>query len=195
MTGRRLIVLLNDGSGSVGEDCPEALRSAFAKQGISAIVEVSSGSGLRSAAERALQMARSGECDAVVVGGGDGSIGTVAGVLAGTDVPLGIIPLGTRNHFAKDLQLPLSIDDAIAVIASGETRSVDAADVNGQIFVNNSSVGLYPYLVLDRERRRRRTRVTKWLATILAGMRAVRYFRLPRLAIRTDAAAAPVRTP
>ena len=85
-------------------------------------------------------MAR-GELDAVVVGGGDGSIRTVASVLVGTDVPLGIIPLGTLNHFAKDLRIPLIADRAVAVLASGKRRYVDVGEVNGEIFINNSSIG------------------------------------------------------
>ena len=109
-----------------------------------------------------------GQLDAVVVGGGDGSIRTVASVLVGSDVPLGIIPLGTLNHFAKDLRIPLFVDGAVAVIASGEKRYVDVGEVNGEIFINNSSIGVYPYLVLERERRRRRRRLSKWTAIVLA---------------------------
>ena len=123
---------------------------------------------LCSAAKRVRQRVVAGELDAVVVGGGDGSIRTVASVLAGSDVPLGIIPLGTLNHFARDLRIPVFADRAIAVIASGEKRYVDVGEINGKIFINNSSIGIYPYLVLERERRRRRKRLSKWTAIVLA---------------------------
>jgi diacylglycerol kinase family enzyme len=99
-----------------------------------------------------------GEIDAVVVGGGDGSIRTVASVLVGSDVPLGILPLGTLNRFAKDLRIPLFVDGAVAVIASREKSYVDVGELNGEIFINNSSIGIYPYLVVERERRSSRRR-------------------------------------
>src|ERR1700730_2858143 len=104
---------------------------------------------LCSAAKRVRQRVVAGELDAVVVGGGDGRIRTVASVLAGSDVPLGIIPLGTLNHFARDLRIPVFADRAIAVIASGEKRYVDVGEINGKIFINNSSIGIYPYLFLN----------------------------------------------
>src|ERR1700724_1991353 len=146
----------------------EVLVPAFEKHGISVVLEFLPGAKLRSAAERIRQQVIRGELDAVVVGGGDGSIQTVASVLVGSDVPLGIIPLGTLNHFAKDLGIPVFADRAVAVIASGEKRYVDVGEVNGKIFINNSSIGIYPYLVLERERRRRRKRLSKWTAVVLA---------------------------
>jgi diacylglycerol kinase family enzyme len=99
---------------------------------------------LQAAAERAVQRVREQELDALVVGGGDGSIRTVAHVLAGTGVPLGILPLGTLNHFARDLGIPTDLKETVALIAAGKTRSIDVGEVNGETFINNSSIGLYP---------------------------------------------------
>lgn len=65
---------------------------------------------------------------------------------------MGILPVGTLNHFAKDLRLPLDLPHAVQIIAGGHHRKVDAAEVNGRLFVNNSSIGLYPNLVSERER-------------------------------------------
>jgi hypothetical protein len=105
---------------------------------------------------RALQMlAKRGEIDAVVVGGGDGSVRTVASVLADTGVPLGVLPLGTLNHFARDLGIPLDVEAAAETIAKGDVRVVDLAKANGEIFINNASIGIYPYLVIARERQGR----------------------------------------
>src|SRR6202035_2250089 len=136
-----------------------------------------------------------GELDAVVVGGGDGSIRTVASVLAGSDVPLGIIPLGTLNHFARDLRIPVFADRAVAVIASGEQRYVDVGEINGKIFINNSSIGIYPYLVLERERRRRRKRLSKWSAIVLALPRAIRHLPLFQLRVRIQGFVETCRSP
>jgi diacylglycerol kinase family enzyme len=182
---RRVSVLLNAGSGSA-TDCDKLranLESAFSSVDVAADVAVFTGDGLRAGAERALQKAKAGELDAIVVGGGDGTISTVANVFAGTSVPLGIIPAGTLNHFAKDLKIPLEVEEAVAVIGAGHSRSVDVAEVNGRIFINNSSIGLYPYLVLDRVRRQRRSGLPKWLAMILAGFRALLYLPVQRLSI------------
>ena len=60
---------------------------------------------------------------------------------------LGVLPLGTLNHFARDAGIPLDLEEAVAAIAGGRTRQVDVAEVNGRIFINNSAVGLYPELV------------------------------------------------
>src|SRR5206468_3973051 len=91
----------------------------------------------------------------VVAGGGDGTIGGVAAALVGTDVPLGILPLGRANHFARDLGIPATLQDALELIADGHSTVIDTGEVNGRIFVNNSSLGAYPFFVMDRERRRR----------------------------------------
>ena len=100
---------------------------------------------------------------------------TVAAALVDTGIVFGVLPLGTLNHFAKDLGIPLELPAAVAMIGDGYVRSVDVADVNGQVFVNNSSIGLYPYMVLDRERRRSRHGQAKWAATVLAAFRTLRY--------------------
>jgi diacylglycerol kinase family enzyme len=81
---------------------------------------------------------------AVVGGGGDGTISAVASELVGSDVPLGILPLGTLNHFAKTLNLPLTLEEAITNLITGETRDIDVGHVNGRVFLNNSGIGLYP---------------------------------------------------
>jgi diacylglycerol kinase family enzyme len=70
-------------------------------------------------------------------------------VLSGSDIPLKIIPLGTLNHFAKDLRIPLVPEQAVAVIAAGEAPPVDVGEVNGEFFVDNSSIGIYPIWFLN----------------------------------------------
>jgi diacylglycerol kinase family enzyme len=84
--------------------------------------------------------------DMVVAGGGDGTVNTIASIL----------PLGTLNHFAKDLKIPLDLEQAVDNLISGSIVSVDVGEVNGYIFVNNSGIGLYPHLVRHREWYRRR---------------------------------------
>jgi diacylglycerol kinase family enzyme len=116
-------------------------------------------------------------------------------VLAQTGVPLGILPLGTLNHFAKDLGIPLHLKEAAEVIAKGETRAVDLAEVNGETFINNSSIGIYPYMVIDRERRRAAHKLAKWMAMVPAFFRMLHHFPRRRLRISAKGFARPYRTP
>lgn len=120
--------------------------------------------------------------DVVVAGGGDGTINAVASVLAGTGRAFGVLPLGTLNHFAKDIGIPLGLDEAIANIATGVRRNVDVGEVNGQVFLNNSSLGLYPDIVRDREKQQHRLGRGKWLAALWASLGALR--RYPFLSVR-----------
>jgi diacylglycerol kinase family enzyme len=195
----RVIVLLNKFAGTAerlaGEQLRDALVSAFELHGTSADVELLAPAELAAAAKRACQKVTDGAFNAVVVGGGDGSVQTVANFVAGSAIPLGIIPLGTLNHFAKDLGIPLGLDAAVATIAAGHTHSVDVGELNGEIFINNSSIGIYPFLVLDRERIRRRRGLAKWTAMFLACLRTLRYFPVRRLSIRGEGWVEPVRSP
>ncbi len=114
----------------------------------------------------------------VVAGGGDGTVNAVAGKLAGADAALGILPMGTLNHFAKDAGLPLNLEGAARTLFAGRVAEVDVGEVNGRVFVNNSGVGFYPHFVRQREAEERRGH-EKRVAFMLA-LRSVvrRYLRL-----------------
>ncbi len=114
----------------------------------------------------------------VVAGGGDGTVNAVAGKLAGADAALGVLPMGTLNHFAKDAGLPLSLEGAARTLFAGRIAEVDVGEVNGRVFVNNSGVGFYPHFVRQREAEERRGH-EKRVAFMLA-LRSVvrRYLRL-----------------
>lgn len=197
--GLRLVALLNVGAGAASHKGPDSLRTelagVFDALDITAELKFCGGTELKQFAEAALERAKEGEIDAVVVGGGDGSIRTVAGVLAGSKIPLGILPLGTRNHFAKDLGIPLYVGEAAEVIAGGAQRDVDLAEVNGETFINNSSIGIYPYMVLDREQRRAHRKVAKWMAMVPALVRVARHFPRRDLVLSAEGWTRPYRTP
>jgi diacylglycerol kinase family enzyme len=144
--------------------------------------------------QRAIHETLESGVQALVVGGGDGSISLAAGVLAGGDVPLGILPMGTLNHFARDLGIPLSIEHAVNVILAGHVSRVDAGEVNGRVFVNNSSVGLYSRMVRLRERERAHG-VRKWLAALRATIQVLA--QPSRMAVRLTVDGEPglYRTP
>lgn len=88
----------------------------------------------------------------VVACGGDGTVSAAAAAVAGTHCALGVVPAGTLNHFARDLGVPKSVRAAVEVAFRGRERRVDVACVNGRIFVNNCSLGVYPALIQERRR-------------------------------------------
>jgi len=195
---KRVAALLNRRAGASPQRYPnieKAVRTAFAREGIATDLKLVDGTGLRAQVEQAREQAARGKIDAIVIGGGDGSVRVAAGVLAGTKIPLGIVPLGTLNHFARDLGIPLRTDDALAAIAAGRLQNVDLAEVNSEIFINNSSIGIYPYMVIDRERRRAKHRLAKWAAMVPAFFRMMRHFPRRRLRISAEGFERPYRTP
>src|SRR4051812_44354533 len=145
-------VLINAGAGlgaRVGvESTVDAVRAALGEAGVAVEVEALEG---RRLTGRASELAGAG-APMVVAAGGDGTVNAVAAALIGRRTAMGVLPLGTLNHFAKDLGLPLDLPAAAAVIARGRVSQVDVGAVNGRCFINNSSIGLYPTLVEDRER-------------------------------------------
>jgi diacylglycerol kinase family enzyme len=195
----RVTAILNANGGTIRTAGAEATRKrlaeAFAKRDVEAEIVLARGAEIGTQAERALERAKRGEIDAVVVGGGDGTIGSVAGIVAGSGVALGILPLGTLNHFAKELGLPLDLEEAAAAIAAGATREIDVGEVNGRVFINNSSVGVYPYMVAERDRRMETEGRRKWTAMGLAFVRMLRRFPRRRLSIVAEGWTAPCKSP
>jgi diacylglycerol kinase family enzyme len=139
------------------------------------------GQDVQAAADRLLRQGHS----PIVAGGGDGTISAVASVLRGQQTPMGVLPLGTLNHFAKDLKIPLDLEGAVAVILDGNIADVDVAEVNDLVFINNSSLGLYPSIVHQREQQQQRLGRGKWPAFIWAALNVLR--RYPFINVRLTA--------
>jgi diacylglycerol kinase family enzyme len=131
----------------------------------------------------------------IAAGGGDGTISSVATALVGTEVALGILPLGTLNHFAKDLRIPLDLTEALRVIVNGQVRHIDVGEVNGRIFINNSSLGLYPYIVRRREKQQERLGRGKWPAFFWAALTVLRRYPFLDVRLSTDEGDFIRRTP
>jgi len=121
----------------------------------------------------------------VVAGGGDGTINAVASALAGSEARLGVLPLGTLNHFAKDLGIPLTLEDAVRNVFTGRPLAVDVGEVNGRLFLNNSSLGIYPRIVRLREAHERKG-VRKWIAFAKALSYVLRHPRSIYLRLKID---------
>ncbi len=179
------------GKAATGDASPDAIAAAFAEAGVTA--ELLSLGDVDLAAS--VGSARAGGFDAIVAAGGDGPVNAVAAAVVDTDLPLGVLPMGTLNHFAKDLGLPQRLADAARVIAAGRTAAVDVGDVNGRAFVNNSSIGLYPHIVSKRERGQERLGYGKWLAMLLAALSIFRRYPVVKVVIDTGDRAVRRTTP
>jgi len=177
-------VLLNRGGGAFAADrkLPERVEAALKGAGLDVDVELLSGGDCE---VRARAIAERGD-PLLIVGGGDGTIGAAASAVVGTETAVGILPLGTLNHFARDLGIPADLDEAARLIASGKDRSVDVAEMNEHIFINNSAIGLYPLMVVDRDLQRKRLGRSKRLAMIVASLRTLLRFNHQRLTLTVN---------
>jgi len=174
-----IVVITNKGAGS-GPDTDKVaqISEAFAALRVEAhIVEVEGADITTAARDAVVRGAR-----VVVAAGGDGTVNAVAGALVGSSTPLGVLPMGTLNHFAKDAGIPGDLADAAALIVRGNAGAVDVASVNDRIFINNSSIGVYPLMVRDREKQQSRFKRSKWWAMIRASLAIFK--RFPTFGVR-----------
>ena len=119
-----------------------------------------------------------------VAAGGDGTVNAVMQPLVQhPEASLAVIPAGTYNHFARDLDIPLDWREALQVALHGRRRSVDTARANDRFFVNNLSIGLYPDLVRRREEKGRD--YPRWKARMYAIYATMRKYRHVTLAIES----------
>jgi diacylglycerol kinase family enzyme len=182
-------VLLNPaaaGAGTIKQDIAELFRAAGSD---ALIVNLRRGQDPAEAARTA-----GASTSIVVAAGGDGTVSRVASGLIGTRAVLGVLPLGTLNHFAKDLRIPLNLEKAVATIAAGRVGSVDVGRVNDRVFINNSSIGIYPSIIEAREELRRLGH-RKWAAFALATFRVLRRHRGVLVRIEANGRQSARRTP
>jgi YegS/Rv2252/BmrU family lipid kinase len=188
-----IAIVLNSGSGNGREPPdPDALRAKFAAHGL--VVEVfrcEAGGSIADLVQAAIASAPA----ALVAAGGDGTVNAVATAALEHDLPFGVLPFGTLNHFARDLDIPDDVDKAIEAIAAGHERRVDVATANERLFLNNASLGLYATIVVDRERQQRRLGRGKWSALLRATLQALREPQAFEVAIEADGRMLCQRTP
>ena len=127
-----------------------------------------------------------------VASGGDGTIHSVIQPLVNTDAVLGVLPVGTFNHFARDMKIPLGWRAALDVALNGRTIQVNTASVNDQFFVNNLSIGLYPLIAAEREQIRKL--YPKWRAYQKAAWTAYRKLHHVSLVVESPHQMQTVRT-
>ena len=131
----------------------------------------------------------------VVAGGGDGTINAVASALIDTDIALGVLPLGTLNHFARDLAIPADLEGAVRTLVDGHDVAIDAGEINGRIFLNNSGIGLYPSMVHHREQQQMRLGRGKWTAVFWSSLLMLRRYPLLRVKVEVDGSVLVCKTP
>lgn len=134
---RKALLLVNHKSRS-GRECEEMARSLLMERGFEVLIPRIEGPADFSDAIRDAQY----EADLVIVGGGDGSVRCALEGVVATGLPLGVLPMGTANNLARNLGIPMNLADACDVIAHGERRSIDLAEVNGIYFLNVAGMGL-----------------------------------------------------
>jgi len=192
----RVGVVLNRGAatlkGQDGRDTAAEIRRYFKAAGHQASVKLTTGSGMGAIIDRHLKQK---DIDVLIVGGGDGSVSSAAARLKGSNIALGIIPLGTMNLFARSLGMPLALADALAALVKAHPKPVDVAMVGDRLFLHQLSFGLQPELVKTRERMKYRSRVGKMFASVRAFLSTLRRPKQLALEIAIDGEAKVFRTP
>ncbi len=185
-------VIINGGSGSVeAEETKRQLAELFEENDVNANIHLARNGG--EIVELAKKLSN-GEAEIIVAGGGDGTISAVVEEVLKANKILGVLPLGTLNNFSKDLQIPQDIAEAVRIIAERRVKTIDVGEVNGRIFVNNSSIGLYPHIVKRREKQQRLGH-GKWRSAFWAALKMLK--RSPFFAVRleTEKVTRIVKTP
>ncbi|HJU44165.1 MAG TPA: diacylglycerol kinase family protein [Vicinamibacterales bacterium] len=190
--GASTAVILNSRAGSIKEtsEAVTALRELF--QALGHDIEIHAPESAEGLADAARQAAR--RASIVVAAGGDGTVSSVATAIIDTPAALGVLPFGTRNHFAKDLGIPSELRDGVAIIAAGQIGYVDVGRVNDRLFVNNASIGVYPGVVETREQLRRQG-YRPSTATAIAAWRVMRDYRQMAVGIDVHGQVRRRRTP
>ena len=189
-----VIIVLNGASGTVAANAAlrRDLEVALHQHGLTAeILEADSGKEVTTLVARAAES----RVQTIVAAGGDGTVNAVAAELLQSNKRLGVLPLGTLNHFAKDLGIPQTLGDAVQNLARGREVSIDVGEVNGNIFLNTSSLGLYPRIVRHRDRQRHQLRRGKWPAFAWAVLSALHVCPTLHLRLRVHGREFIARTP
>ncbi len=149
------------------EDYCRQATEVFSGRGNGFSCDIVAGSEIEDALEKA---SRRGDLDAILAGGGDGTISTAAGICWRQGMPLGVVPAGTMNLFARSLHLPLDVYEVLDVLASGRIKSADIATANGRAYVHQYSVGLHSRIVRLRNSYHFSSRLGKIRASIRAAL-------------------------
>ena len=184
MTDAPLIpAFVNPGSGNAGK-----ARDALASTGRFDIREVEP-----DILEGEIRQAVEGGATRILVAGGDGTIGIGASVVAGTAVELAVLPAGTLNHFAKDMEIPVDLPEAAAAAAGTSMSLSDVAYVGDKLFLNTSSIGAY--VIFARVREKLEARLPYKLASVFAMVSSFLKLRVLAVELEIEGKRQVYRTP
>lgn len=183
-----LPIFLNPGAGKGAAAEQAALEKAFEAVGARPSIRVLPGRELQAAVRAAVAAG----VPVVGAAGGDGTVSSVANILAGTNTALLPVPMGTLNHFAIRYGIP-SVAAAAHAWQLHSVRAVHIAEINDRIFLNNASVGFYPHMVRHREKFERV--LPRMAAMWLAGMRVLAELPMLRMVVDTGSDHHEARTP
>jgi len=184
-------VILNERSGLRDKTgVPQLLEGLFKDRGIE--VRVTNNKDPTRLYQQAEAAAKRSEV--IVAAGGDGTANTVASAAIARHRTLGVLPLGTLNHFARDLGIPIELEEAVDTIAGGFTTLVDVGEVNSRIFLNNSTLGLYPSIVHERQKQQRLGH-GKWPAFAWSAITVFRRYPFLDVKLKADGKSVESRTP
>lgn len=188
----RIAILANgdSGSGGTASDVAQAAQEAIAQNGASVEVRIASARDVAGEAERIISTGP----DRLLVAGGDGTIATAVRGLKGTDIALGVIPLGTMNLVARDLGIPLDPMEAVHAMVDAEEDRIDVAEVNGVLFLHSSLIGMAPRIAKEREGMRRAGTVLERARRLAAAVREASAERSIRIRVEAGGRAVGRRT-
>jgi diacylglycerol kinase family enzyme len=191
-----ITVIMNAGSGhDDAQASHQSIEQAFAEAGREAeLLLARSPDEIQRLAQQTVAHGRHNP-RVVVAAGGDGTINAVAGAVMGSDLPFGVIPLGTFNYFARDLGIPLEPAAAARAIAEGWVKRANVATVNGHVFLNNASIGLYRRLLEQREAHKRLFGRYRFVAMLSGLITLLRHHRTYEVRLELDGEPRTVRTP
>ncbi len=188
MAVRRGILFLNPRAGTFSTGDESSLRTLAEEHGLR-VLDVRPELDLRKVVREALAAGMR----TFVVAGGDGSVHHVAQPLVGTEGVLGVVPVGSVNHLARDLEVPLGDWRAAFEIAiKGEVRQIDVGRANGQYFINSIMLGIYPTVSAFRERFRSIN--NRWVAYFKAARLALHHFPHVTLVVELEGRVETFRT-
>lgn len=177
--------VINNSSGTLkskeAKDRLKLIKKNLKNRVTEGCLSVVDGSEVEQEVKRILSM----DIELLVIGGGDGTVSTGARHVANTDIPLLVLALGTKNNFARDAGIPKNPENAIPLLDKLRINKIDVGEVNGHIFINNATIGLYPYIVREREEKTDRHGWSKWRAKISALMIVLKRLPLMRMTIET----------
>lgn len=188
MSHRNGILFLNPRAGSFSASDESSLRTLAYENGLR-VVEIQPSLDLRGIVRDSLNAG----LRAFVVAGGDGSIHHAAQALVGTEGILGVLPIGSVNHLARDLGIP--VDDwraAFEIAVRGRVQQIDVGRINGQFFLNSVMLGVYP--TISEYRERFRSMHSRWRAYWKAIRLALHHFPHVTLVVEHDGRVETLRT-